>query len=208
MPKTGMQPVRRRQLIDATIQTIEEFGFAEATIARISRRAGLSSGIISHYFGGKNALLAATMRWLLSELREEMVTRQRRARSPVERIEAIIGANFAPEQSTPRICAAWLSFYAQVPYDRELGRVHRIYIRRLHSNLRNAFRLLLPAVDADRAAEGMGALIDGVWVRAALRREAPSEQASALADGYLRMMLRDHRAAPATDFADDRAEAV
>ncbi len=189
-----MQSVRRRQLIEATIETIEAHGFAETTIARISQRAGLSSGIISHYFGGKNALLAATMRSLLSDLRDEMLARQRRARSPIERIEAIVEANFAPEQFTPRVCSVWLSFYAQVPYEPELARLYRVYLGRLHSNLRHAFKALLPPVGAERAAEGMGALIDGNWVRAALRHDAHhhghGEQARALADDYLRLMLR------------------
>ncbi len=202
MPKLGMQPIRRQQLIDATITTIEAHGFAEATIARISRRAGLSSGIISHYFGGKNALLAASMRWLLSDLRDAMIARQRQAPGPIARIEAIIAANFAPSQFTPRVCAAWLSFYAQVPHEPELARLHRIYMRRLHSNLRHAFGALLPAEAAARAAEGMGALIDGLWVQAALSREAPRERARALANDYLRMVLQEHGVPDAN--TDDR----
>lgn len=206
MPKLGMQPIRRQQLIDATIETIETHGFAETTIARISRRAGLSSGIISHYFGGKNALLAATMRWLLSDLRDAMIARQRQAQTPIARIEAIVAANFASAQFTPRVCAAWLSFYAQVPHEPELARLHRVYIRRLQSNLRHAFGALLPAAVATRAAEGMGALIDGLWVQAALSREAPRERAHALANDYLRMVLREHDV-PTAD-GPDRAAAV
>lgn len=207
MPKLGMQPIRRQQLIDATIATIEAHGFAETTIARISRHAGLSSGIISHYFGGKNALLAATMRWLLSDLRDAMIARQRQAQSPVARIEAIIAANFAPSQFTPRVCAAWLSFYAQVPHEPELARLHRVYMRRLHSNLRHAFGTLLPAEAAARAAEGMGALIDGLWVQAALSREAPRERAHALANDYLRMVLQEHGVSNADTGGQDCAAA-
>jgi len=194
MPKLGMQALRRRQLIDATIHTIEAHGFAETTIARISRTAGLSSGIIAHYFGGKNALLAATMRSLLSELQREMIARLRRARTPVARIEAILGANFATDQSTPAICAAWLAFYSQVPHSPELKRLHQTYVRRLRSNLQHAFRQLLPDTAAERAAEGMSSMIDGVWVRAALARCTP-ERAGAheLADDYLRMILEHYR---------------
>lgn len=207
MPKLGMQPIRRQQLIDATIATIEAHGFAETTIARISRRAGLSPGIISHYFGGKNALLAATMRWLLSDLRDATIARQRQAQGPVERIEAILAANFASPQFTPRVCTAWLSFYAQVPHEPELARLHRVYMRRLHSNLRHAFEALLAADAAARAAEGMAALIDGLWVQAALSREAPRERARALADDYLQMMLRQHGVRNADTDSRDRAAA-
>lgn len=195
MPKLGMQRVRRRQLIDATIETIEAHGFAETTIARISKAAGLSSGIISHYFGGKDALLAATMRTLLAELQAETITRLRRAGGdPVSRIEAVIGANFAPEQFTPRVSAAWLAFYGQVPHSPELARLHRAYVRRLHSNLRHAFRQLLGPTGAERSAEGMASMIDGIWVRAALGHRAPDiAQGHQLADEYLRMLLDHHR---------------
>lgn len=53
MPKVGMQPIRRQQLIDATLAAVNELGFAEASISQIAQRAGVSTGIISHYFQGK-----------------------------------------------------------------------------------------------------------------------------------------------------------
>lgn len=192
MPKIGMQDIRRRQLIDATIGTIERYGFAETTIARISQAAGLSSGIIAHYFGGKNALLEATMRSLLRELQTTTTARLRRCRTAEERIEAIVASNFAPEQFTPRVCAAWLAFYAQVPWSPELARVHRVYVRRLRSNLRHAFRQCLGDERAEQAAEGMSAMIDGIYVRAALLGDPGQlERAHALAQQYLDMTLRD-----------------
>lgn len=103
MPKVGMQPVRRRQLIDATIETIHRHGFADTTISRIASAAGMSSGIISHYFGGKNALLEATMRFLMQELRNDYLMRLDRAKTPVDRLEAIVNTNFNEEQFTPQV---------------------------------------------------------------------------------------------------------
>ncbi|WP_407026906.1 transcriptional regulator BetI [Cronobacter sakazakii] len=70
MPKVGMQPIRRRQLIDATLSTINDVGINDATIAQIARRAGVSAGIISHYFKDKNGLLEATMRDITRQLRD------------------------------------------------------------------------------------------------------------------------------------------
>ncbi len=194
MPKQGMHNLRRRQLIDATIATIEAYGFADTTIARISHAAGLSSGIISHYFGGKDALLEATMRALLSELQSETIERLRRAGGdPIARIEAVVGANFAEHQFTPPVTAAWLAFYGQVRYSRDLARLHQIYVARLRSNLTHAYAQLLPRPAADRAADGMASMIDGIWVRAALSR-APTDidAAHALAEDYLRMTLAHH----------------
>ena len=73
MPKLGMQSIRRRQLIDATLEAINEVGMHDATIAQIARRAGVSTGIISHYFRDKNGLLEATMRDITSQLRDAVL---------------------------------------------------------------------------------------------------------------------------------------
>lgn len=196
MPKVGMQRIRRRQLIRATVETIGTHGFAETTIARISRRAGLSTGIISHYFGGKNELLAASMRWLLRQLQRETGRRLRRSGSATERIESILGASFDSEQFTPIVSTVWLSFYAQIPHEPELARLHRVYMRRLRSNLRHAFRQLMPDAASDEAAEGMASMIDGIWVRMALAgQEGDIRRARRLASDYLYMLLEYHQCA-------------
>lgn len=168
MPKVGMQPVRRRQLIDATIETIHRHGFADATIVRISKAAGMSSGIISHYFGGKNALLEATMRFLMQELRNDYLARLTNARTPMERLEAIVNTNFNEEQFTPQVTVAWLSFWAQVPFSKELHRINRIYFQRLASNLRHALRQLTTDQRAEEISAVIAAMIDGIWVRSGL----------------------------------------
>ena len=62
MPKVGMGPVRRTQLIAAAISSLHDHGYAETTVARIAARAGVSPGIVHHYFNGKDDLLFATMR--------------------------------------------------------------------------------------------------------------------------------------------------
>lgn len=77
MPKLGMQSIRQRQLIDATLAAINEVGMHDATIAQIARRAGVSTGIISHYFKDKNGLLEATMRDITGQLRHAVLQRLR-----------------------------------------------------------------------------------------------------------------------------------
>jgi AcrR family transcriptional regulator len=76
MPKVGMQPIRRQQLIEATLTAIDQVGMADASIALIARLAGVSNGIISHYFQDKNGLIAATMRYLMNVLDRERPERR------------------------------------------------------------------------------------------------------------------------------------
>jgi TetR/AcrR family transcriptional repressor of bet genes len=168
MPKVGMEPIRRRQLIEATITAIHDHGFADTTVSRISALAGLSSGIIHHYFGGKNELLEATMRALLNDLRTAVADGLARASGPRERVDAVIDANFAPGQFTPQVVIAWLAFWAQAPMVPALARLQRINAARLNSNLRHALAQLVPAPAARRIASGLAAMIDGLWLRCAL----------------------------------------
>lgn len=204
-----MEFARQRQIIDATIAVIGRYGLGGTTFTRIGRAAGLSAGIISYYFGDKNGLLAATMRALLTDLEADMMARLRDASSPAERIHAVLAASFSQEQFTPCIRAAWLSFYAQVPFSAPLARLHRIYLGRLHSNLRHAFRRILPAADADMAASGLAAMIDGIWVQAAV---APGvldlDRARRLAEVHLAMLLECEgmTAGPAPASVPDFAE--
>ncbi|MED5523031.1 MAG: transcriptional regulator BetI, partial [Pseudomonadota bacterium] len=93
MPKVGMEPVRKKQLIEATLEVMAEVGYHGTTISLISKRAGLSSGIISHYFGDKQGLIEATMRHLLDALK---ITQ--RIDDPLERIDFIIENNFSQTQ--------------------------------------------------------------------------------------------------------------
>ncbi len=49
-----------------------------------------------------------------------------------------------------------------------LARIQRVYERRLRSNLLAPLKQLLPAAEAEQLAEGLAALIDGLWLRCAL----------------------------------------
>nr|WP_245593360.1 transcriptional regulator BetI [Azospirillum halopraeferens] len=164
-----MQPIRRRQLIEATIDAIHAYGYDDTTVAKIAALAGLSPGIISHYFGSKGELLEATMRSLLTELRRTTVSQLAAADAPLDRIAAIVAANFHETQCTPPVVASWLAFWAQVPHAPDLARLQRIYRSRLRSNLRRELRRLgLDREAAADVAELLASLIDGIWVRAAL----------------------------------------
>lgn len=185
-----MEDLRRRQLIAATITSIHEQGFANATIARISKNAGLSGGIVAHYFDDKAGLLAATMRSLAQDLLAETLKRLKAAETPEERIDAIIQANFSPEQNEPEAVSAWLAFWSEARNAPALWRIQKINERRLLSNLRHAFKQLLPADEAQTAAAGLAAMIEGLWLRCALSNGPLTvEQARMIARDYVARFL-------------------
>jgi len=188
MPKLGMEPVRRKALIDAAIAAIGERGSLDVTMAQIASRAGVSSALAHHSFGAKDDLLHATMRHILAELGRDAREALVQAATPEARIRAVISVNFSPDQFTSQTVAAWLTFYVAAQRSDPMRRLLRIYARRLHSNLMSGLRPLVS--DAEQTAEGIAAMIDGLYIRRALKDGAPDAgSAIALVNDYLDLKL-------------------
>ena len=168
MPKVGMGPIRRKQLVEAAIATIHEDGFGNATVVKIARRAGVSSGIVHHYFTSKDDLLFETMRSLMAELRRDAVERLGQAGNPRERINAIIDASFGNTQFSGEVFSAWLALYGNARQSPRLRRILEIYHRRLRANLMHDLLKITGRQRALQIAEVLGAMIDGLWLRFAL----------------------------------------
>ena len=185
-PRVGVTEMRRRALIGAALREIADRGTLEVTVAQIAHRAGVSSALAHHYFGGKEDLILATMRHLLAEFATGVRARLRRAETPRARISAIIEGSFGAEQFQQATITAWLTFYAKALSSPGAARLLGIYQRRLHTNLRHALRALVPASEVDRLAEGLGALIDGVYLREALRGRVVNPAAAiAIVEDYV-----------------------
>lgn len=169
MARPGVETIRRQQLIDATMKVIEAHGFQGATIGRIAEASELSVGIVSHYFGNKQGLLEASMRYLLSSLqRDAAKLMAERSSTPRERLLAIVDANFSGAQTSAQSAKTWLAFWTQAMHSPDLMRLQRVNERRLLSNLIVPLRQLMPVAQARETAETIAALIDGFWLRAAM----------------------------------------
>lgn len=190
MPKIGMEPVRRKALIDATISAIGERGSLDVTMSEIAGRAGVSSALAHHYFGAKDELLFATMRHILTELNIDTRRALHAAGTARERVSSVVAVSFSDDQFQAEIITAWLAFYVEAQKSTELRRLLRIYARRLHSNLMSGLTGILPRTEADRVAEATAALIDGLYIRRALKDGVPDAQtAIALVEDYLETKL-------------------
>ncbi len=172
MPRTGMEPLRRAALVDATIAEVGVHGAHAVTVGQIARRAGVSSALAHHYFGGKADLLVAAMRQILRDLGMAVRTELRDATTPEARVEAVLRASFEPANFRPEVIAAWLNFYVHAQIDAQAARLLRVYHRRLHSTLLYDLRACL-GPHAEDGAETLAALIDGIYIRAALGPGAP-----------------------------------
>jgi len=201
MPIVGVRDTRRQQLIDATMASIAELGMQNTTIVSISKRAGMSSGIISHYFGGKQGLIEAALRYLLDQLGREF--RERIVRtdgSALQRLDCIVESNFSEFQRSDLAAKTWLSFWARSMHEPGLQRLQQINNARPNSNLRYAFAMALPPPPATAAARQTAAMIDGFWLRSALSvdPEESFEAGETLCKRFVRSLLAEGELAAAS----------
>uniref|UniRef100_UPI0035B3CB66 choline-binding transcriptional repressor BetI n=1 Tax=Paenirhodobacter enshiensis TaxID=1105367 RepID=UPI0035B3CB66 len=173
MPKIGAEPIRRAALVKATIETVGQAGSLEVTVAQIARRAGMSAALAHHYFGSKEQIFLAAMRSILSLYQAEVRGALAMSTGAGQRLRAIVRGSFAPGSFRREAISAWLNFYVLAQTQPEARRLLRIYQRRLNSNLLHELRPLVGA-RAPAVARGLGALIDGVYIRAALADGQPN----------------------------------
>jgi len=55
--RTFIETARRAQIVTAAIDAIAELGYAQTSFARIAERLGISRGLISYHFAGKDDLI-------------------------------------------------------------------------------------------------------------------------------------------------------
>lgn len=180
MPKIGMEPVRRTALVEATIAELGARGSLDVTVSQIAKRAGMSTALAHHYFGGKDQIFLAAMRQILRDFGVEVREELKKAKTPRARAEALIKASFAPSCFDPETISAWMTLYASAQINPDTMRLLRVYQSRLRTNLCHALKPI--SSHPMRHASLISSLIDGLYLRAAL---AQSQTASVARDSVL-----------------------
>lgn len=187
MPKIGMEPIRRTALVEATIAEIGARGSLDVTVGQIAKRAGMSTALAHHYFGGKDQIFLAAMQQILRDFGVEVRRTLRAAPTPHARAVALIEACFAPACFAPATISAWMTLYASAQTNPDIMRLLRIYQLRLASNLIHALRPI--SCQPETHAEIIAALIDGLYLRAALSRSKTAQAARDTAQKTLSTLL-------------------
>jgi TetR/AcrR family transcriptional regulator, transcriptional repressor of bet genes len=130
MPKIVDHEQRREEIAHVACQVVAQYGFEQATVARIARAAGYTTGMVAHYYDSKQDIILAALRLILLRI-EERLTRER-ASSQTALLEVLSEALAIDAQRFTE-CAFWMAFWGQVSADKKLRRlnawVHRQYMR-------------------------------------------------------------------------------
>ena len=130
MPKIVDHEQRRDQIALVACRVVAENGFDQATIVRIAREAGYTTGMVAHYFDTKQDIIIAALRLILRRI-EERLTRP--AGEAAADLLTLLAEALPIDEQRFIECAFWTAFWGQVSADKRLKRinawVHREYMR-------------------------------------------------------------------------------
>jgi TetR/AcrR family transcriptional regulator, transcriptional repressor of bet genes len=182
--------MRRDALISACAASLARNGVPGTSVRVICAAAGVSPGLLRHYFDGIDALVAATYRWTGQRVQNALAEAVASApQTPRDRLLAYLTASFVPPVADPELLATWLAFWALTKTDACIAQLHDEIYRDYRADL----EVLLAACqhgDHRLAAVALTALVDGLWLELSLGNAPFSrEEASALVEKWLDCLL-------------------
>ena len=159
---------RKRQLIEATMDCIDQLGLSQTTLARIAERAGISQGNVVFHFQSKEALLDQTLHYLSDEYRCNWQAAI--AAAPDDaflQLRALVESSFTPKICNRRKISVWFAFWGESRsrpnYMRVCGENDRAFSNQLLALCREIESNATARLDANVAALSIEGMIDGLW---------------------------------------------
>lgn len=183
---------RRQSLIEATARVLAAKGAAGVSVRAICAEAGVSPGLLRHYFAGVSEAMAETYRWIGERIAQALAAAVAAAGAePRARVLAYLTASFRPPIASPELLASYVAFWSLTRSDPAVAGVRA----EVYSDFRAGLETLLgewrPEL-ADKAltAIALTALIDGLWLELSLG-SAPfsAAQAGDLTERWLEKLV-------------------
>ena len=129
MPKIVDHDQRRDEIALVACRVVAEHGFDQATVVRIAREAGYTTGMVAHYFDSKQEIIIAALRLILRRI-EERLTRSGGGHPD---LLAVLTEALPVDEERYIECVFWTAFWGQMSADKRLKRInawmHREYLR-------------------------------------------------------------------------------
>jgi len=163
-----MAPLRRAEIVRATIRCLARDGYSGLTMRKVAREAKVSQGILHYYFADKRAILVAALETVAADLDRRVAAAQSRGpRNARARLLALVEACLRLSVEERAFWIVFVEFWGEMMHDRRL--------REINAALYDRTRRLIGAVvaqgvrarifrrtDVLRAAAVILALVDGV----------------------------------------------
>jgi TetR/AcrR family transcriptional regulator, transcriptional repressor of bet genes len=184
---------RRQDLIRATVACLARLGPRGATGREICREAGVSHGLLRHYFDNPDNLLLETYERLCDQLLAHVEREAPVEGEPWEALHLFFVAVFSEEWASPDMIGAWMVFWQLVRTREDFAAVSARFNQRQRALLESLVQRLPGARDEAALDEGiaiLSAVLDGLWIEFYLSEErTPRERAVALCDRAARRLF-------------------
>jgi len=166
--RTVQSAFRKQQIINATLDCIDQLGLSQTTLASIANKAGVSQGVVVFHFQSKEALLEKALQFLSREYGECWQSAIAQAPDdPISQLKALVNATFTPSICNRKKISVWYAFWGESrsrpKYQQVCGHQDKQFSETLLSiceQIANRRQARLPALTAALSIEGM---IDGLW---------------------------------------------
>jgi AcrR family transcriptional regulator len=166
-PKLGVAPVRREQIVQATIRCLARDGATGLRMKRVAAEAGVSQGILHYYFTNKRAILIAALQTVQADLDQRLHELLEGARDARTRLRAVIRGCLGLASENREYWLVFVTFWGEMMHDRQLLQFNATLYRQFRRNLgalvvegtrAGTFRRL----DAEDAGAVILAVVDGI----------------------------------------------
>jgi AcrR family transcriptional regulator len=172
---------RRQDILAAAVKCLARLGPRGATGREICREAGVSHGLLRHYFDNPDNLLLETYQTLCDQCLDAIEADMAPfADAPWEAIQRIFGELIADRWASPDVLGAWTAFWTLVGTHEEFAAVSAGFYQRLRGLLERAANQLpeteRTAMPIEDAIVILLAMMDGLWLEFCLAPQRTSRE--------------------------------
>ncbi len=162
------EEARRESLIAAAFSLMAESGPEAATVRAIADRAGVTAGLIRHYFSGKEELMLAVYGRIMGRMTEtSLAAIADVGDAPEPRLAGFVAASLRPPVMDPEALGLWAGFLHLIRRDARIRAVHVATYLDYRDRLQDLIAALPRRADARQLradAIACNGVIDGLWL--------------------------------------------
>lgn len=184
---------RRQSLIDATARCLAKKGVGGTSVRAICTEAGVSAGLLRHYFPTIDAAIAECYRQTGKRVQQALDRAADDIGGARNRLLAYLTASFSPPISDPELLATWLAFWGLSRTSADIAVIHHEIYAAYRAKLEILIADLFPhRDDTHYMAIALTALVDGLWLELSLGN-APfsAQEAATMVERWLDAILSD-----------------
>lgn len=167
---------RKRAFVEATINCLAEHGYHGTSVRKIAAAAGVTPGLLTHYYSGKEELIADAYRHSARMTRNHaMRSADSAGEAPQDRFRAFVAACFTDPPFRADLFRVWLNFWVSTLTEPQVRKAHaqtygdfRKQIGRHIDDLLKSQGRSHPPDEVEALAIGVNAIIDGLWLERGL----------------------------------------